>query len=85
MPSDAGFARLRSRVARNMQLPPADEAQAAEAVMAAMRGRIKNVIYVVKENRTYDQVLGDLRPGDGDARLTLFPGVMTPNHHALAH
>jgi DNA-binding beta-propeller fold protein YncE len=85
LPGDAGFARLRARVARNMQLPPVAEAQAAEAVMATLRGRIKNVIYIVKENRTYDQVLGDLRPGDGDARLVLFPGTMTPNHHALAH
>jgi hypothetical protein len=53
-------------------------------VMAAMRGRIKNVVYIVKENRTYDQVLGDLRPGDGDAKLTLFPQAITPNHHGLA-
>ncbi len=52
--------------------------------MARMRARIKNIIYIVKENRTYDQVLGDLRPGDGDARLTLFPEPLTPNHHALA-
>ena len=84
IPTDAGFARLRERVAHNLQLPPAAAAQAAEAVMAAMRGRIRNVIYIVKENRTYDQLLGDLRPGDGDPKLTLFPGVMTPNHHALA-
>lgn len=84
LPTDAVFARLRARVAHNLQVPPAAQAQAAEAVMAAMRGHIKNVIYIVKENRTYDQVLGDLRPGDGDAKLTLFPGVMTPNHHALA-
>ena len=52
--------------------------------MAAMRGRVKNIIYIVKENRTYDQVLGDLRPGDGDARLVLFPEAITPNHHSLA-
>ena len=84
LPTDAVFARLRARVAHNLQIPAAAQAQSAEAVMAAMRGRIKNVIYIVKENRTYDQVLGDLRPGDGDPKLTLFPGMMTPNHHALA-
>ncbi len=84
LPGDALFARMRARVARNLQMPSSAEAQGAEAVMAEMRGHIRNVIYIVKENRTYDQLLGDLHPGDGDPKLTLFPGVMTPNHHALA-
>jgi len=45
----------------------------------------KHVIYVIKENRTYDQVLGDLKEGDGDASLVYFPDItVTPNHHALA-
>jgi DNA-binding beta-propeller fold protein YncE len=45
----------------------------------------KHVIYIIKENRTYDQVLGDLKEGDGDARLVYFPDItITPNHHALA-
>ena len=45
----------------------------------------KHVIYIIKENRTYDQVLGDLKEGDGDASLVYFPDVVvTPNHHALA-
>jgi YVTN family beta-propeller protein len=44
----------------------------------------KHVIYIIKENRTYDQVLGDMQEGDGDARLTYFPEAITPNHHALA-
>ncbi len=84
LPTDAQFAALNARVSANLQVPSAAAARSAEAVMTAMRKRIKNVIYIVKENRTYDQVLGDLKPGDGDPRLTLFPGVMTPNHHALA-
>jgi hypothetical protein len=84
LPGDATFAALGTRVASNLKLPPAAQAQAAETVMASLRGRIRNVIYIVKENRSYDQVLGDLRPGDGDATLALFPGAMTPNHHALA-
>ena len=42
------------------------------------------MIYIVKENRTYDQVLGDLEKGNGDPSLTLFPEAMTPNHHELA-
>ena len=45
---------------------------------------IKHVIYVVNENRTYDQVLGDLGRGNGDPSITLFPRSVTPNHHALA-
>ena len=45
---------------------------------------IKHVIYVIKENRTYDQMLGDLRRGNGDPTLCLFPGPVTPNHHKLA-
>ncbi len=46
--------------------------------------RIKHVIYVIKENRTYDQVLGDLGKGNGDPGLTLFRSDSAPNHHALA-
>ncbi len=45
---------------------------------------IEHVIYVIKENRTYDQVLGDLPQGNGDASLCLFPRAVTPNQHALA-
>jgi hypothetical protein len=45
---------------------------------------IEHVIYIIKENRTYDQVLGDLRPGDGDSTLQFFPRSLSPNHHALA-
>ena len=45
----------------------------------------KHVIYIIKENRTYDQVLGDMKEGDGDANLVYFPDItVTPNHHALA-
>jgi phospholipase C len=45
---------------------------------------IKHVIYVVKENWTYDQVLGDEPAGNGDQSLTLFGKSVTPNLHALA-
>ncbi|HEY2952782.1 MAG TPA: alkaline phosphatase family protein, partial [Verrucomicrobiae bacterium] len=45
---------------------------------------IKYCIYVIKENRTYDQVLGDMPQGNGDAGLCLFPEKITPNHHKLA-
>jgi Phosphoesterase family len=44
----------------------------------------EHVIYVIKENRTYDQVLGDMRQGDGDSSLVFFARDVSPNHHALA-
>src|SRR5205823_4445930 len=44
----------------------------------------KHVLYIIKENRTYDQVLGDLPQADGDASLCFFPRKISPNHHALA-
>jgi DNA-binding beta-propeller fold protein YncE len=45
---------------------------------------IQHVLYIVKENRTYDQVLGALGKGNGDPKLTLFGEEVTPNHHKLA-
>jgi YVTN family beta-propeller protein len=45
---------------------------------------IKYVFYVIKENRTYDQVLGDMPAGNGDMDLVLFGSEITPNQHALA-
>ena len=45
---------------------------------------IKYVFYVIKENRTYDQVLGDMKEGNGDTSLCLFNEKITPNLHALA-
>ena len=47
-------------------------------------GSIKHVFFIVRENRTYDQVLGDDHRGDGDPALTLFGKRITPNMHALA-
>ena len=45
---------------------------------------IRYVFYIVKENRTYDQVLGDMPEGNGDSTLCLFPERVSPNHHQLA-
>jgi YVTN family beta-propeller protein len=55
-----------------------------EKTMAELRKRIKHVIYIIKENRTYDQVLGDLPRGNGDASLAEFGARITPNFHRLA-
>jgi len=46
---------------------------------------IKHVFYIIKENRTYDQVLGDVKEGNGDTSLVLFGEKITPNQHALVN
>ncbi len=51
---------------------------------AGQASPIKHVFYIIKENRTYDQVLGDMKEGNGDTSLCIFPEKITPNHHALA-
>jgi hypothetical protein len=47
-------------------------------------GPIKHVFFVLRENRSYDEVLGDMAQGDGDAALAWFGGKVTPNGHAIA-
>ena len=54
------------------------------AMMRALHKRIKHIIYVIKENRTYDQILGDLPTGNGDPSLAMFGRAITPNFHRLA-
>lgn len=44
----------------------------------------KHVVYIIKENRTYDQVFGDMKQGNGDTTLVQFGRKITPNHHKLA-
>ncbi|HEX3430955.1 MAG TPA: bifunctional YncE family protein/alkaline phosphatase family protein [Rhizomicrobium sp.] len=83
VPPASDEARLTRSVAANNGFA-AHESDADARVMAALRQRIKHVIYIVKENRTYDQVLGDLGKGNGDPSLTLFGRAITPNQHALA-
>jgi YVTN family beta-propeller protein len=80
-PTDKRIRRLTPRASRqivpsNSQAPPADTPIRAG-------GPIKHVFYIVKENRTYDQVLGDEPRGDGDPGLALFGKDITPNLHAL--
>ncbi|HME57000.1 MAG TPA: putative Ig domain-containing protein [Terracidiphilus sp.] len=60
------------------------ESPDAAATMAAVHSGIQHVIYILKENRTYDQILGDLGRGNGDPALTLFGQAITPNEHNLA-
>ncbi len=60
------------------------ESVADAAVMAAVHKGIQHVIFIIKENRTYDQVLGDLEIGNGDPNLVEFGEADTPNLHNLA-
>ena len=53
-------------------------------VMAMLRKNIKHVIYIVKENRSFDQILGDLPGVNGDPSLVQFDSTITPNFHAMA-
>jgi YVTN family beta-propeller protein len=83
-PEAAELRELTQQVAHNNHFAsPADDPKSRE-LFAFLRQHIKHVIYIVKENRSYDQVLGDLEKGNGDPSLTLFPQAMTPNHHELA-
>jgi hypothetical protein len=65
------------------QVVPADARAAPADTPIRAGGPIKHVFYIVRENRTYDQVLGDDPRGDGDPALTLFGSAITPNLHAL--
>ncbi|HEX4301069.1 MAG TPA: phosphoesterase [Gammaproteobacteria bacterium] len=83
LPSGAQLRTLTQQVMANdgFRTPatPADR-----AMMAALHARIKHVIYIIKENRTYDQMLGDLGKGNGDPSLVEFGTATTPNFHAVA-
>ncbi len=57
---------------------------AATKIRKEVFPKIKHVVYVIRENRTYDQVFGDFGTGNGDPKLTLFGNEVTPNAHALA-
>jgi DNA-binding beta-propeller fold protein YncE len=75
---------LTDQVAKNNSFNQEVDEKAVKT-MAMLKNKIKHVIYIVKENRTYDQVLGDLGKGNGDPKLTEFPQKTTPNLHALAN
>ena len=52
--------------------------------LKVFNGEIKHVLYIIKENRTYDEGFGDMKEGNGDAKLCGLGEEVTPNHHALA-
>jgi YVTN family beta-propeller protein len=81
------------RAATTMRLPKITQSLRLERVNERIvpvptrpgeKSVFKHVLYIIKENRTYDQVFGDLPQGKGDSSLTQFGRKVTPNHHALA-
>lgn len=74
------LAELTERVEQNDLL----KSDPGEIQFAQGSNPIRHVIYILKENRTYDQVLGDLKVGNGDASLTMYGADVTPNEHKLA-
>ncbi len=93
VPDAAELARLTEVVNHNNRLAFAlsglesPRASAPAVPVPARHGErsvFEHVLYIIKENRTYDQVLGDMREGDGDPKLCIFGEDVTPNHHALA-
>ena len=93
IPDSAELKRHSALVERNNGMRVILERVAAKAGKAQPRpvperpgepSTFKHVLYIIKENRTYDQVFGDLPQGDGDPSLVHFGRDITPNHHALA-
>ena len=69
---------------KNKELTAAGEPGNPIPMKVGGKSPIKYVFYIIKENRTYDQVLGDMKQGNGDTSLVLFGEKITPNLHALA-
>jgi YVTN family beta-propeller protein len=93
LPSDEDLPRLSEIVAANLRLPriadalrPPRENQPPRPVPERIGepSLIRHVVYIIKENRTYDQVLGDIDEGHGDASLCIFGREITPNQHQMA-
>jgi len=94
MPDRAQLASYTTAVAENnhlavgpMRPAPPISTNAKPVAIPARAGEpslIEHVVYIIKENRTYDQVFGDLQKGNGDPSLVMFGADVTPNHRRLA-
>lgn len=85
VPDARSLAAYTKQVLGNVPVPSRDVPPAeAQAIQRDVFSKIKHVVYIIRENRTYDQVFGDLGIGNGDPTLTLFGKDVTPNAHALA-
>jgi YVTN family beta-propeller protein len=69
---------------RNLDLPEGKTRKVPVPVLPNEISHFKHVVYIIKENRTYDQVFGDMEQGDGDTSLLEFGREISPNHHKLA-
>ena len=83
VPASSTLAKLTRQVAQNDNFGNGSPSK-DNGIMKELHKRIKHVIYIIKENRTYDQVLGDLDRGNGDPYITEFGEAYTPSQHALA-
>lgn len=95
LPDQETLAEMTAQVIEDARVPQALRAWEREQVRADVSPRpvperlgepsvFEHIVYVIKENRTYDQVFGDLPQGEGDPNLCIFGREVTPNHHALA-
>jgi YVTN family beta-propeller protein len=87
VPGRSELARLTARAYANRKPVTRGQSPARKSAVVPERGAgspIRNVIYVIRENRTYDQVFGDVSRANGDASLAIFGRDSTPNAHALA-
>jgi YVTN family beta-propeller protein len=83
IPTGAALAKTTADVAANDHFGDMPS-KTDEDTMAFLHKHIKHIIYIIRENRTYDQILGDLGKGNGDPSLAEFGATDTPNAHALA-
>jgi YVTN family beta-propeller protein len=84
VPRGEGLEELTAQVAQNNNYSAQQNVADAD-MMDFLHGKIQHIIYIVKENRTYDQILGDLGKGNGDPSIVVYPQPLTPNLHALAN
>jgi DNA-binding beta-propeller fold protein YncE len=93
LPKAAELAKLSERAAANLRAPriaasrlPPRPGQPPRPIPERIGepSPIKHVVYIIKENRTYDQVFGDIKKGNGDERLCVFGKRFTPNQHKIA-
>jgi YVTN family beta-propeller protein len=90
IPDEGGLARYTESVYRNCPYSDRLLSDAPHPEKTAIPRKvgepspIQHVLYIIKENRTYDQVFGDLSRGNGDPALVMFGRQVTPNHHRLA-
>jgi len=83
VPTIGELSALTNRVAKNNHYDYSEPPETTE-IMDFVASKIRHVVYIIKENRTYDQVLGDLPGTNGDPSLTVFGESITPNQHSFA-